>query len=137
MNEPVLARLQHLMNLREEVETLGGVGPWLPPADWTAEDSHLVLHLDVPGVLPDSLELLEEGTTVTVAGERLAPERRLQGERPSGTFRRSFSFPDEVLPQTGEAQLMNGVLSVRFQKRHPTIDVNATQADDQDISGPA
>ncbi|PNY82754.1 Hsp20/alpha crystallin family protein [Deinococcus koreensis] len=135
MNEPVLARLQQLMSLREEVETLGGVGPWLPAADWTAEDTHLVLHLDVPGVLPESLELLEEGNTVTVAGERPALERRLQGERPAGTFRRSFSFPDEVLPQTGEAQLQGGVLSVRFQKRHPTIDVNATQADGLDEPG--
>ena len=130
MNEPVLARLQHLMNLREEVETLGGVGPWTPAADWTAEDSHLVLHLDVPGVLPDSLELLEEGNTVTVAGERPALERRLQGERPAGTFRRTFTFPDEVLPQTGEAHLLAGVLSVRFQKRHPTIDVNVSDLDE-------
>ena len=34
MDKPVLARLQHLMTLREEVETLGRPGPWQPAADW-------------------------------------------------------------------------------------------------------
>lgn len=129
MNEPVLARLQHLMTLREEVETLGS-GPWIPAAEWTDEDSHLALHLDVPGVSADTLELLEDGATVTVVGARSAPPRALGGDRPSGTFRRTLTFPQEVLPQTGEAQLAHGVLTVRFQKRHPTIDVPAEHLDD-------
>ncbi|MBB5375241.1 HSP20 family protein [Deinococcus metalli] len=129
MNEPVLARLQQLMTLREEVETLGSGGPWIPAADWTDEDTHLILHLDIPGVSADSLELLEEGSTVTVSGERPALARLIGGDRPAGAFRRSFTFPQDVLPQTGEAQLRHGILSVRFQKRHPTIDVHAEDLD--------
>ncbi|THF88371.1 Hsp20/alpha crystallin family protein [Deinococcus sp. KSM4-11] len=131
MNEPVLARLQQLMTLREEVETLGPGGPWIPTADWTDEDTHLALHLDVPGVGADSLELLEEGHSVTVAGERSALNRLLGGDRPAGTFRRTLTFPQEVIPQTGTAQLANGVLTVRFQKRHPTIDVHAEDLDSE------
>ncbi|MDL2345419.1 Hsp20/alpha crystallin family protein [Deinococcus sp. MIMF12] len=124
MNEPVLARLQQLMTLREEVETLGALeGPWTPPADWVDEDTHLRLLLDVPGVDPASLEMHEEGGAVTVAGRREAPARLLRGERPSGTFSRTLHFPEAVVPGSGEAQLAAGVLNVRFEKRHPTIDV--------------
>ena len=123
MDKPVLARLQHLMTLREEVETLGQGGPWTPPADWQDAGTHLLLLLDVPGVLPDSLALQEEGGTVTVSGERPQPARLLSSERPGGTFSRALTFPDEVLPQTGEASLAAGVLTVRFEKKHPTIDV--------------
>ncbi len=129
MNEPVLARLQHLMTLREEVETLG-TGPWTPAADWVDGDAHLTLYLDVPGIDPERLEMHEDGGLLTVAGERAAPQGLLSAERPAGVFRRVLSFPREVLPQTGEAQLAGGVLTVRFRKKHPTIDV---RADVQDV----
>lgn len=127
MNEPVLARLQQLMTLREEVETLGTLGAWTPPADWVDEDTHLRLLLDVPGVDPESLEMHEEGGAVTVAGRREAPARLLHGERPGGTFSRTLPFPEPVVPNSGEAQLAAGVLSVRFEKRHPTIDVTTQE----------
>ena len=68
MNEPVLGRLQHLMTLREDVESLTSGGPWVPAADWYESDTHMTLCLDVPGVQPGSLELLEEDGTVTVTG---------------------------------------------------------------------
>lgn len=128
MNEPVLARLQHLMTLREEVETLAA-GPWVPAADWADDDAHLTLYLDVPGINPDRLEMHEEGGLLTVAGERSAPPGLLSAERPAGVFRRVLPFPREVLPQSGEAHLAGGVLTVRFQKKHPTIDVRADVQD--------
>ncbi|EYB68208.1 heat shock protein Hsp20 [Deinococcus phoenicis] len=128
MNEPVLARLQQLMTLREEVETLGLGGPWTPPADWVDQGTHLLLLLDVPGVDAGTLELHEEDGTVTVAGRREAAERLLSAERPTGTFTRTLTFPEVVIPQSGQASLNAGVLSVRFEKRRPTIDVNASDA---------
>lgn len=125
MNEPVLSRLQQLMTIREDVENLGRPGPWHPAADWLDGGTHLILLLDVPGVNPDSLALEEEGSTVTVSGEREAAEHLLQGERASGVFTRTLSFPEEVLPRTGQANLSQGVLTVRFEKKHPTIDVSS------------
>lgn len=131
MNEPVLKRLQQLMTIREGVENLGRPGPWHPNADWVDGGTHLLLLLDVPGVNPDSLALEEEGSTVTVSGERGGPDHLLQGERGSGVFSRTFTFPEEVLPQTGEANLAQGVLTVRFEKRHPTIDVSSHTEEDE------
>lgn len=129
MNEPVLARLQQLMTLREEVETLGHGSPWTPPADWVDDQTHLLLLLDVPGVDPGSLEMAEEGLNLTVAGLREVPDRRLSSERPGGSFTRTLHFPEPVVPQSGQAHLAGGVLHVRFEKLHPTIDVDSTEAD--------
>ncbi|GGJ64065.1 Hsp20/alpha crystallin family protein [Deinococcus aquiradiocola] len=122
MNEPVLARLNHLMHLREEVEEVGTAFPWEPAADWLDLDTHLLLVMDVPGLDPDHLELLEDGDEVTVAGER---DERLGGttlrrERPGGRFSRTLAFPEPVLPGTAEASLKGGVLQVRFEKRRKT-----------------
>lgn len=122
-HRPVLARLQQLMTLREEVETLSQAGDWVPAADWIDAGTHLHLLLDVPGVNPQSLHLSEEGSEVTVSGERERPAQVLLQGRPSGAFSRTLSFPEEVVPQTGEASLQAGVLTVRFEKVHPTIDV--------------
>lgn len=129
MNEPVLARLQQLMTLREEVESLGLNGSWTPPADWVDQGTHLLLLLDVPGVEAGALELQEEDGHVTVAGRREPPERRLEAGRPSGNFLRTFAFPEAVVPQSGQASMNAGVLRVRFEKRRPTIDVNASEMD--------
>lgn len=132
MNEPVLARLHHLMTLREEVETLASPVPWTPAADWTDDDAHLCLQLDVPGVDAESLEVQEDGETVTVAGQRPAPERLLRSERPSGIFRRTLTFPEPVRPQSGQASLVHGVLTIRFEKRHPTISVPSSDLGRED-----
>lgn len=123
MNEPVLNRLQQLMTIREGVENLGQPGPWHPAADWVDGGTHLLLLLDVPGVNVDTLALEEEEETVTVSGERDTPPHRLAAERPSGPFSRTLTFPQDVLPQTGQASVKNGVLTVQFEKKHPTIDV--------------
>ncbi|MFC4636750.1 Hsp20/alpha crystallin family protein [Deinococcus hohokamensis] len=135
MNEPVLSRLQQLMSLREGVEALTSSGPWVPLADWSDSDTHLCLHLDVPGVDPESLELQESGDVVTVSGQRPPLPERLSGERPSGTFSRTLSLPAEIVPQSGQATLTQGVLCVRFEKRHPTINVNADELPEDSANG--
>ncbi|WP_291424583.1 Hsp20/alpha crystallin family protein [Deinococcus sp.] len=127
MDELVLGRLQHLMTIREGVENLSRPLVWTPAADWIDEGTHLLLLLDVPGVEADSLALSEGLHEVTLSGQRRAPayssNHLISAERPQGTFSRTLAFPEEVVPQTGEAQLQHGVLSVRFEKKHPTIDV--------------
>ena len=125
---PVLARLHHLMTLREEVESLTVGGPWTPAADWRDAGTHLELLLDVPGVDPESLALEEDGGQLAVSGERPGPTHLLSSERPVGRFVRRLNFPQQVRPDSGAASLAAGVLTVRFEKLHPTIDVTAQPA---------
>ncbi|GGQ95323.1 Hsp20/alpha crystallin family protein [Deinococcus ruber] len=123
MNEPVLARLNTLMHLREEVENLGTAFPWEPAADWLDQGTHLVLVMDLPGLQPEHLELREEGDDLMIAGERHSelPGELLSRERPGDRFSRTLRFPDEVLPGSGQATLQSGVLNVRFEKRRKTL----------------
>ena len=126
--KPVLARLQQLMTLREEVETLAQGGPWTPAADWRDAGTHLDLLLDVPGVDAGTLALAEDGGQLTVSGERPGTEHLRRSERPSGRFVRELAFPEPVRPASGVASLAGGVLTVRFEKLRPTIDVTARPA---------
>lgn len=114
------------MTLREEVELLGETAPWWPLADWQDEGLFLVLLLDVPAADPQSLSLTEEGNELTVRGERHLPAALLHSERPSGSFSRTFNFPEEVIPGSGQASLAGGVLSIRFEKKCPTIDIGSS-----------
>ena len=79
------------------------------------------LVVDLPGVRPEDLELLEEGQRVTLAGVRHPlPGTYLLEERPMGTFRRTLDLPGPIEEGTAQATLRNGVLEVRFRKRPAT-----------------
>lgn len=129
MNELVLGRLQQLMNIREGVENLTQPIVWNPAADWADEGTHLLLLLDVPGIDADSISLSESDGTVTISGERSADLNWLSTERPQGSFNRTLAFPEEVVQRSGQASLVAGVLAVRFEKKHPTIDVSSESAE--------
>ena len=127
MDKPVLARLNRVMQLREEVETLASGGPYAPDADWLSSGTHLTLVTDVPGCLPESLTLEDDGEAVTLSGERSDlpdDQEALYRERRTGRFTRRLPFPVAVVPQSGEASLVAGVLSVRFEKVHKTIEAH-------------
>ena len=131
MEKPVLARLQKVMQLREEVETLSGGGPYQPDIDWLETGTYLTLIADVPGCSPDSLTLEDDGESVTLRGERPAlpaEQSAMHRERRTGRFSRQLSFPVAVISRSGEASLAGGVLSVRFEKVHKTIEAQSGDA---------
>lgn len=122
MDKPVLARLQRVMQLREEVEHLGQ-RPFWPDADWRDDGDALTLLLDVPGCTPETLHLEHEEDAVTVSGSR-AGEATLYRERPYGSFSRRLAFPEPVMPRSARANLQAGVLSIRFEKRQKTVELS-------------
>ncbi len=133
MDKPVLARLHKVMQLREEVETVTFGGPYLPDADWLDSGTHLTLIADVPGCPLDSLVLEDDGEAVTLSGERNAlpgDQEIMHRERRTGRFSRRLPFPEAVVKESGEASLVSGVLSVRFEKVHKTI--QAQEWEDQE-----
>ena len=125
MNEPVIARLNTLMQLREEVESLSTGGLWEPAADWLETDEQLVLLMDAPGTDASGFDLSEDGDSLTVRGRRLedGPSGQLiERGRPGPVFERRLRFPREVVAGSGQASLRAGVLTIRFEKRHKTIE---------------
>ena len=74
-----------------------------------------------PGVKPDSLDLQYQGTTLTISGEKLAPETNSQesfhrSERAAGRFTRSIELGVPVEDTKVEAGYKNGLLTVKLPK---------------------
>jgi len=122
-----LETLRKLKELQERIAELAyqltGEEPaaWAPRVDLLEDEDHYILLVDLPGVRPEDLELLEEGSRVTLAGVRHPlPGTYLLEERPMGTFRRTLDLPGPIEEGTAQASLRHGVLEVRFRKRKGT-----------------
>lgn len=73
------------------------------------------------GLDPATLDVQLEKGTLTIAGEREAPEVADKatvhiGERFAGRFRRVVNLPDDVAPNAIEARYRDGVLRLRIPK---------------------
>jgi HSP20 family protein len=101
-------------------------GAFLPAADVLVSDEDVTVHLDVPGVSRDNLEIELENDVLTVRGERPYPYEREDGgrawqriERGFGRFERDLRVPKGLDPDKVEASLVDGVLTLRIPKPEP------------------
>ncbi len=124
LDNSVLSRIHKVMQLREEIEALGALGPFVPEIDWQDSGEHLTLVIDVPGCTHETLHLEHEESAVIISGKREEAQQPLRHrERKTGRFMRRIPFPEAVLIHSAEAQVQAGVLSVRFEKVHKTIEL--------------
>lgn len=90
------------------------------PVDVKEERDDYVVKAILPGVDPDDLDIQIVNETVTIQGEFRDQEsdqtRYLLRERPSGNFRRVLTLPDELDAEKAEAELNDGVLTLRIPK---------------------
>lgn len=101
--------------------TAADSGAWLPAADIYEEASQFLLHLDLPGVDPASVEITSEHGVLTIRGSRELQRRDQQEgyrriERLSGNFQRRFTLPETADAQNIRAKASNGVLEVVIPK---------------------
>lgn len=81
----------------------------------------ILVRLEVPGLERDDLDLMIEGNTLRVSGEKRYVREDEGGsyhimERAYGSFQRVIQLPQEVDAVQAEASLNNGVLTVRLPK---------------------
>ncbi|MCB5363021.1 Hsp20/alpha crystallin family protein [Pusillimonas sp. CC-YST705] len=95
-------------------------GPtWEPPADVFETPTHLSVLVALPGVASDRVDILVEGSTLRVVGERPMPApasahiRRL--EIPYGRFERRIELPAGQF-EIQESSLVNGCLVLTLRK---------------------
>ena len=102
-------------------QLFGQNGTWSRPAvmpmDAYREGEHYVVHFDLPGVEPSSIDLNVERNVLTVKAER-APtygdDVELQvAERPRGVFSRQLFLGDTLDPEHIKASYDAGVLTLR------------------------
>jgi HSP20 family protein len=94
----------------------------LPATDVVETDKAIELHLDLPGVLPEQIDVKLEGNTLTISAERKEEKVAEQNgfirrERTRGNFSRSFTLPTTLDGTKPEATYKHGVLVVTLPKR--------------------
>lgn len=94
---------------------------WQPVTDMFETDSHLVLEMELPGVLQENINLeLQDGQLVVYGEKKL--EKEATGsvyqmlERSYGPFSRVFKLPENIDPSTVTAVYKNGTLRVSMLK---------------------
>ncbi len=80
---------------------------------------------DVPGIPKDNINLNITKDTLEISGE-LKEDKEEKGknylhrERTYESFRRCIVFPEEVVPEKAEAEIKNGILTLKVPKKEPT-----------------
>jgi HSP20 family protein len=112
-------------------------GPLAMPMDLYPSGDHYVLHADLPGVDPDSVDVSIDGSILTVTAQR--SERTeldvqwLSSERFTGGYMRRLSLGQDIDADHVAATYHNGVLTVtlpvaaRAEPRHIEITPGARE----------
>ena len=115
---------------------------FVPPADVLVTDDGATVHMDVPGIERDALEIELENDILTVRGERPYPYGDNAGvvrrvERGFGRFERTLRVPRDLDPDAIEASMSNGVLTLRLPKPESLKPRRIAIRADQQLEGAA
>lgn len=115
----MLAR-QRMMDRLMEDEMPVDRSQVLFPVDVTANSEGYTISAFLPGVSSDEIDIRIANENVTIQGEIKVKEEPqgsyLLHERPSGRFSRVINLPEQLDSAKAEAELTNGVLTLRIPK---------------------
>jgi len=116
-----IARLQDEMSRHWMGEERRAAG-FTPAVDIYEDKDAIFVKAELPGVKPDEVNIHVENNILTVSGERkLEKAEDKDGyhrvERLYGNFTRSFALPNNVASDQVEADMTDGVLSVKIPKK--------------------
>jgi HSP20 family molecular chaperone IbpA len=98
--------------------TLGGI-TYSPRFDIWEDDDEMILYGDLPGVMPEHLDVRFENPVLTIHGT-VSPRHDdimfLHGEYGIGDFHRTFTVGEAIDTERIAAELKNGVLTVHLPK---------------------
>ena len=103
-------------------ESTSAVAEWAPSVDIEEHTDKYVLHADVPGVDPASIEITLERGVLTLSGsrEKMVEQKDVASrriERITGRFLRRFTLPESVDADAVKASGKHGVLEIVIPKR--------------------
>ena len=130
--------LRNVSPLHEEMErlfrqSLGDregaslAGAFSPALDVEEDPDGFTLHVELPGVAPEDVDVSLEENVLTISGERRfyaksgdGSEDNAEGfrrvERHFGRFHRAVRLPDRVDPERVQADYRDGMLTIRVPK---------------------
>jgi HSP20 family protein len=94
-----------------------------PAVDIYEDEKAIYLKAEIAGIKPEEMKVHVEKNVLTLEGERkLEKEEQKEGyhrvERSYGSFRRSFSLPENVSTEEISAAYKDGVLTLTLPKTH-------------------
>jgi HSP20 family protein len=115
----MLMRTDPFRDFDRLAETLGGIRarPQVMPLTAYRHEDAFVVHLDLPGVDPEGIDVTVEQNVLTVRAERQVPAEgteRLIDERPYGVFDRQLILGDALDLDQLNASYDHGVLTIRI-----------------------
>lgn len=121
--DPLWRDFQRLTNAFDRFERGFGtprrnIPAWPAMNLWTGEET-AALTAELPGFAPEDLDIDVDRETITISGERkhaVDEDGWVRRERAHGRFERSLTLPFEIDPETVEATLENGVLTVTLHR---------------------
>jgi HSP20 family protein len=124
--------LLQLEQMRKEMEQLGSIllgrqgsrpsmAGVFPALNLTEDKDHYYVRAELPGIQAKDLELQVYGKNLSIAGERkIASEvenaKYHRREREAGRFSRIIDLPGEVNADHVDAQMTNGILTIKIAK---------------------
>jgi HSP20 family protein len=95
---------------------------FIPPVDIHEDKDAIYVLAELPGVKTEDVKLHVENNILTLTGERkLEKEDKREGyhrvERSYGTFTRSFALPNSVASDQVQAEMNDGILTVKLPKK--------------------
>ena len=121
--EDIYDRMGQLMNLAfgSLMQDTVADMPWVPSADVSETDDAYVIHVEMPGVNKDQVEVQLQDRELVISGEIPEPEsdenaRQHRSSRRTGRFEYRTYLPADVKADQVSAQLADGVLKVTVPK---------------------
>lgn len=91
-----------------------------PDADIVETDTHVVVVADLPGVAPEDVDVRLERRVLTIRAQTKTPQpegfRRIHVEHDAASYERAFSLSQDIDEEGIEANVSNGVLTLRLPK---------------------
>ncbi|MFI7414589.1 Hsp20/alpha crystallin family protein [Streptomyces sp. NPDC049627] len=99
-------------------QVFGSTRPAVMPMDAYRSGDDFIVHFDLPGIDPETIELDVERNVLNVRAERRSPApedaEQLVSERPTGTFTRQLFLGDTLDTDRVDASYEAGVLTLRI-----------------------
>jgi HSP20 family protein len=118
------------LNVVPACQPRDGDADWFPAVDVTETGQEYVFDVDLPGLMPEEIQLEVDSAAISISGKRVPRSpggRWLRVERPSGAFIRQLPLPPNI---TGEiyGSFADGVLELRAPKSSHGSKTRSAQA---------
>ncbi|MFA7228715.1 MAG: Hsp20/alpha crystallin family protein [Melioribacteraceae bacterium] len=97
-----------------------------PRIDISEDKNNIRVSAEIPGVKKENIKITMQDNILTIEGEKKKESEQnessfFRSERIFGSFKRSFTLPEEVDSEQIEAKFEDGMLNIRMKKMAPKI----------------